>query len=174
VGFTVAQAARLTDNTPAQLRSWERLGLVVPGTESPERYSFRDLVALRVVASLLEAGLSLARIRRALRYLVESGEDVAALSLVTDGESVWACRDDGQVLDALRHGQLALFVAIGRVAADVEAEVGAFAAERQAFVDELRAAHPAGSGRGATDAAASGRAGDATAPAHPRPPATPS
>jgi DNA-binding transcriptional MerR regulator len=174
VGFTVAQAARLTGNTAAQLRSWERLGLVVPATDGPERYSFRDLVALRVVASLLEAGLSLARIRRALRYLVESGEDVASLSIVTDGESVWACRDDGQVLDALRHGQLAFFVAVGRVAADVEVEVGAFAAERQAFVDELRAAHPAGSARRATGAAPSGRAGDATAPEHLRPPATPS
>lgn len=169
MGFSVAQAARLTGNTPAQLRSWERLGLVVPGTEGselrPDRYTFRDLVALRVVASLLEAGLSLARIRRALRYLVESGEDVAALSLVTDGDSVWACRDDGQVLDALRHGQLALFVAVGRVAAEVEADVGEFDAERQAFVDELRSAHPAGSARGATDEAATGRGGGATAPA---------
>lgn len=171
MGFTVAQAARLTGNTPAQLQSWERLGLVVPRTEGPERYSFRDLVALRVVASLLEAGLSLARIRRALRYLVESGEDIAALSLVTDGESVWACRDDGQVLDALRNGQLALFVAVGRVAADVEAEVGTFTAERQAFVDELRTAHPAGSAGDVTGAATSGRVGDATVPAHPRPPA---
>lgn len=173
MGFTVAQAARLTGNTAAQLRSWERLGLVVPGTEGSElraeRYSFRDLVALRVVASLLEAGLSLARIRRALRYLIESGEDVAALSLVTDGESVWACRDDGQVLDALRHGQLALFVAVGRVAAEVEAEVGAFAAERQAFVDELRAPQSA---EVATGAAASGRAGGATVPADRRRPAT--
>lgn len=174
MGFSVAQAARLTGNTPAQLRSWERLGLVVPGTDGADRYSFRDLVALRVVASLLEAGLSLARIRRALRYLVESGEDVAALSLVTDGDSVWACRDDGQVLDALRHGQLALFVAVGRVAAEVEAGVGEFDAERQAFVDELRAAHPAGSARGATDGAASGRADGATAPACPHPPAAPS
>jgi DNA-binding transcriptional MerR regulator len=169
VGFTVAQAARLTGNTAAQLRSWKRLGLVVPGASEPERYSFRDLVALRVVASLLEAGLSLARIRRALRYLVESGEDIAALSLVTDGETVWACRDNGQVLDALRHGQLAFFVAVDRVVADVEAQVGEFDAERQAFVDALRAAHPAGSAR-ATGAAASDRTGDATVPAgSPRP-----
>jgi DNA-binding transcriptional MerR regulator len=164
VGFTVAQAARLTGNTAAQLRSWERLGLVAPGAGDPERYSFRDLVALRVVASLLDAGLSLARIRRALGYLVEAGEDIAALSLVTDGESVWACRDDGQVLDALRHGQLAFFVAVDRMAAEVQAEVGEFDAERQAFVDELRAAHPAGSARRTTGAAPSDRTGDATAP----------
>lgn len=171
MSFTVAQAARLTGNTAAQLRSWKRLGLVVPGASEPGRYSFRDLVALRVVASLLDAGLSLARIRRALRYLVESGEDIAALSLVTDGETVWACRDDGQVLDALRHGQLAFFVAVDRVVADVEAEVGEFDAERQAFVDELRAAHPAGSARRANGAAASDRTGGATVPSDPRRPA---
>jgi hypothetical protein len=90
-----------------------------------------------VVSSLLESGLSLARIRRALGYLVESGEDIAGLRLITDGETVWACRDDGQILDALRHGQLALFVAVDRVAADVETEVRAFDAERRAFVDGL-------------------------------------
>jgi len=113
------------------------------------RYSFRDLVALRVVASLLDSGLSLARIQRALRYLVESGEDVAGLRLVTDGETVWACRDDGQILDALRHGQLALFLAVDRVAADVETEVRAFDAERRAFVDGLGVDGPgADDGRG--------------------------
>jgi DNA-binding transcriptional MerR regulator len=158
VGFTVAQTARLTGTTPAQLRSWERLRLVVPGAEGAEHYSFRDLVALRIVTSLLDAGLSLARIRRALQYLVESGDDVAALSLVTDGESVWACRDDGQVLDALRKGQLAFFVAVGPVAAEVEADVRAFDAERQAFVDDLRAA-PAEPAPGTSDATTTGRAG---------------
>lgn len=162
MGFTVAQTARLTGTTPAQLRSWERLRLVVPGAEGAERYGFRDLVALRIVSSLLDAGLSLARIRRALQYLVESGDDVAALSLVTDGESVWACRDDGQVLDALRQGQLAFFVAVGPVAAEVEADVRAFDAERQAFVDDLHAA-PAEPVPGASGATTTGRAGGAAA-----------
>jgi DNA-binding transcriptional MerR regulator len=162
VRFTVAQTARLTGTTPAQLRSWERLRLVVPGAEGAEHYSFRDLVALRIVTSLLDAGLSLARIRRALQYLVQSGDDVAALSLVTDGESVWACRDDCQVLDALRQGQLAFFVAVGPVAAEVEADVRAFDAERQAFVDDLRAA-PAEPAPGTSGATTTGRAGVAAA-----------
>jgi DNA-binding transcriptional MerR regulator len=173
VGFTVAQTARLTGTTPAQLRSWKRLRLVVPGTEGAEHYSFRDLVALRIVVSLLDAGLSLGRIRGALRYLVESGEDVASLSLVTDGESVWACRDDGEVLDALRQGDLAFFVAVGRVAAEVEARVRAFDAERQAFVDELRAA-PAEPTPGASGATTTGRAGVAAAREVRHPPAAPS
>ncbi|MGQ0806007.1 MAG: helix-turn-helix domain-containing protein [Actinomycetota bacterium] len=135
VGYTAAQAARLTGCTEAQLRYWRRIRLVRP---QDRRYSFRDLVALRIVRSLLESGLPLARIQRALRYLVESGEDVAGLRLVTDGEAVWACRDDGQILDALRQGQLALFVAVDRMAADVETEVRAFDAERREFVEGLQ------------------------------------
>ena len=147
MGYTAAQTSRLTGCTPAQLQSWERIGLVVPSEAAsgePRSYSFRDLVALRVVSSLLDAGLALARIRTALRYLVESGDDVAELRIVTDGEAVWACRDDGQILDALSHGQLALFVAVDRFADEVQAEVRDFDADRRAFVAELQArdGHP--------------------------------
>jgi DNA-binding transcriptional MerR regulator len=130
------QAARLSGCSSAQLSYWERTGLVAP---TDGCYGFRDLVALRVVASLLEAGLSLARVRQAVRYLVESGDDIAGLRLVTDGDRVWACRDDGQILDALRRGQMALFVAVDAYAEEVDAEVRSFDAERQQFVDALRA-----------------------------------
>lgn len=137
MGYPPAQAARLTGCTESQVRSWARSGLVRGG---PDGFSFRDLVALRVVSTLLAEGLSLARVRRAIGWLVSSGEDVAGLRIVTDGENVWACRDDGQILDALRHGQLALFVAVDRLAEEVDAQVRAFAAERRAFVDELTSA----------------------------------
>jgi DNA-binding transcriptional MerR regulator len=144
VGFTALQAARITGSTPAQLEYWQRTGLVTP---RDHEYSFRDLVALRMVGSLLEAGLPLARIRRAVGELVRAGEDLAGLRMVTDGDRVWACRDDGQILDALRHGQLALFVAVDRMAEDVEAEVRAFSRERQSFVDDLRTGDtPTGAG----------------------------
>jgi DNA-binding transcriptional MerR regulator len=136
VAYSAPQAARLTGCTPSQLAYWERIGLVAPehGT-----YGFRDLVALRVVASLLEAGLSLTRVRQAVRHLLATGEDIAGLRLVTDGDRVWACRDDGQILDALRRGQLALFVAVDAYAAEVDAEVRTFDAERRDFVDQLHA-----------------------------------
>ena len=146
MSYTAPQAARLTGCTPAQLEYWERCGLIVPGQdEAPGPYSFRDLVALRMVRSLLDAGLPLTRIRRAVTELLGAGEDIAGLRMVTDGDRVWACRDDGQILDALKHGQLALFVAVDRIAADVEADVREFSKDRQSFVDGLRD-HPAGSG----------------------------
>lgn len=147
-GFTAPQAARLAGCSPAQLEYWRRCELVGPAADSEDLYSFRDLVALRMVRSLLDAGLPLVRIRRAVAELTRGGDDIAELRLVTDGERVWACRDDGQILDALRHGQLALFIAVDRLAAELEADVSQFSRERQSFVDGLRrrSNHPAGSG----------------------------
>jgi DNA-binding transcriptional MerR regulator len=145
-GYTAIQAARLAGCAPAQLETWRRIGLVVPPPGEAAPYSFRDLVALRMVVSLLEEGVAMRRIRAAVRELLRAGEDIAALSLVSEGDTVLACRDDGQVLDALRRGQLVLFVSVDRLANDVESEVSAFDAERNQFVAGLRgrSAHPAG------------------------------
>jgi DNA-binding transcriptional MerR regulator len=148
VGYTATQASRLSGCSPAQLESWDRAGLVRrrDGDEGP--YAFRDLVALRMVRSLLDAGLSLTRIRRAVTELAQSGEELAELRLVTDGDHVWACRDDGQILDALGRGQMALFVAVDRLAAEVEADVREFSRDRQSFLDGLRSEGGRSDGRG--------------------------
>jgi DNA-binding transcriptional MerR regulator len=137
MGFTAAQAARLTGTTASQIAYWARSGLVVPEGR-PARYSFRDLVALRVVGALLASGLSPARVRRAIRHLLDAGEDIAGLRIITDGDRVWACRDDGEILDALAHGQLALFVAVDAYATEVSDAVATFEAERDDFVAGLR------------------------------------
>jgi DNA-binding transcriptional MerR regulator len=136
VAYTAAQAARLSGCSLSQLRHWARTGLV-PASEDDGQYSFRDLVSLRVVRSLLDTGLASSRVRAAVQWLRESGEELASLRLVTDGRHVWACHDDGQILDALRAGQLALFVAVDKVAAQVASEVQTFTAERAEFVDRL-------------------------------------
>lgn len=124
---------------------------MVPSGVEPgghRRYGFRDLVALRMVRSLLDAGLPLQRVRKAAEYLRVSGDDLSRLRLVSDGSTVFACHDDGEVLDALGHGQLALFVSIAEVASDVEERIAQFSSEREAFVDSLR---DDASGRSATE-----------------------
>jgi DNA-binding transcriptional MerR regulator len=137
-GFTRAQAARLADCSVQQLTAWDRADLVPPsGVDGA--YSFRDLVVLRVVRSLLDAGTPRPRVRSALRALAAWGDDLASVRLVADGRTVWACGDDGQVLDALRHGQLALFVPVERIVDEVEAEVRAFTRDRASFVEGLLA-----------------------------------
>jgi len=138
--YTAAQAARLGRCSPSRLEAWRRVGLFVPdGSGRDARYTFRDLVALRMVARLLDEGVPTQRIRRAVDALVRAGDDVAALALVSDGDTVLACRDDGQILDALRDGQLALFVPVASLVRDVDADVQTFDRERASFVDVISA-----------------------------------
>jgi DNA-binding transcriptional MerR regulator len=140
-GFAAAPAARLGGCSRSQLGHWRRNGVVVP-SEPDGAYSFRDLVALRVVVSLLDAGLPMVRVRAALavlrREVADASDELAGLRIVTDGVSVFACYDDGQILDALRSGQLALFVPVDRFARALRSDVAAFAAERDEFLAHLR------------------------------------
>jgi DNA-binding transcriptional MerR regulator len=142
-GFAAAPAARLGGCSRSQLGHWRRNRVVVP-SEPDGTYSFRDLVALRVVVSLLDAGLPMVRVRAALQVLRREAGDPAAdltgLRLVTDGVSVFACYDDGQILDALRNGQLALFVPVDRFVDSLRSDVDAFAAERDAFLAHIQGA----------------------------------
>jgi DNA-binding transcriptional MerR regulator len=108
----------------------------------PRLYAFRDLVALKVVHSLLDGGMSLQRVRRAWTYLNKTAgldEHLSEVKLVTDGVSVFkVCRRDGEVLDALREGQLAFFVAIDEIVTGVEADVAQFRDDRERFIRALR------------------------------------
>lgn len=148
-GFTAQQASKLTACTPHQLRYWDKVGLVRPSIQQtngrPGRrrlYSFRDLVALRVVKSLLDNGMSIQRIRRAWDYLRREGgldSHLAEVRLVTDGQSIFAvARNEDELLDALRQGQLAFFVAINEIAKDVEEDVTQFELDRERFLEMLR------------------------------------
>lgn len=147
--FTADQASRLSGCTHHQLRYWDRVGLVSPSVQNTggrpgvrRLYSFRDLVALRVVRSLLDNGMSLQRVRRAWDYLRREGgmdDHLAQVKLITDGQSIFkVSRDDGELLDALREGQLAFFVAIDEIAREVEEDVTYFELDRQQFLDMLR------------------------------------
>lgn len=105
-------------------------------------YSFRDLVALKVVRSLLDNGMSLQRVRRAWDYLRREGDMDSHLSevkLVTDGQSIFRISsDEGELMDALREGQLAFFVAIDELVHEVEEDVTRFELDRERFLSMLR------------------------------------
>ncbi|HYF11526.1 MAG TPA: MerR family transcriptional regulator [Actinomycetota bacterium] len=150
-GFTSHQATKFTGCTPRQLRYWDQIGLVKPSVQQtggrpgvPRMYSFRDLVALRVVRSLLDSGMSLQRVRRAWDYLnrrAHLDRHLSEVKLITDGVSIFkVARRNGEIIDALREGQLAFFVAIDEIATNVEARVGQFKEDRDRFVRALREA----------------------------------
>ena len=149
-GFTALQASRFTGTTGNQLRYWDKIGLVKPNIQTTggrpgvrRLYGFRDLVALKVIKSLLDGGMSLQRVRRAYEYLRENAgleEELSSVKLVTDGKSIFkVTRDDGEILDMLRQGQMAFFIAIDRLAVEVEGDVTEFMRDREQFVRTLRA-----------------------------------
>jgi len=148
-GFTSHQACRLTGCTPRQLRYWDTIGLVHPSVQQtggrpgvPRLYSFRDLIALRVVTSLLDGGMSLQRVRRAYEFLRRRADletHLSEVKLVTDGKSIFkVCRREGEILDALREGQMAFFVAIDEIVRSVDNEVAEFRTDKQQFERALR------------------------------------
>lgn len=153
-GFSVLQACRLTGCTPHQLRYWDQIGLINPGIQQTRGrpgvrrlYSFRDLVALKVVKALLDGGMSLQKIRRAYKYLRDKAgleQHLADVKLITDGQSIFElAKNDGEVLDALRQGQMAFFLAIDEMTRNLDRGVAELLRDREEFVHTLRAAEEA-------------------------------
>ena len=99
VGYRGVTACHAVGISYRQLDYWARTGLVVPGVRdasgsgSSRLYSFRDLVVLKVVKRLLDAGVSLQNIRKAIDALRSWGvDDLAGITLISDGTPVYACR----------------------------------------------------------------------------------
>ncbi len=133
-GVTACAAAGITYR---QLDYWARTDLVVPsvrhasGSGTQRLYSFRDIVVLKVVKRLLDAGVSLQNIRKAIETLRRWGEDdLATMTLISDGTTVYECRSPEEVVDLLQGGQGVFGIAIG----------GAFK-EIQGSLAELPSAH---------------------------------
>ena len=148
-GFSAEQASRFTGCTAHQLRYWDRIDLVTPSVQATggrpgvrRLYDFRDLVVLRVIRSLLQGGMSLQRVRRAITYLRKRAaldEHLSEVKLVTDGKSVFQlCRTEGEIIDALKEGQMAFFVAIDSIARSVDRNVSQFLYDREEFVTALQ------------------------------------
>jgi DNA-binding transcriptional MerR regulator len=139
-GYRGPTVCRLVGITYRQLDYWARTGLVTPsvraadGSGSHRLYSFGDLVELRIIRRLLDAGISLQRIREAITYLRKesSGEALTDVTLISDGQRIYACHSGEEVIDVLSHGQAVFGIAVGRVWADTEGDVAQLPLEEAA------------------------------------------
>ncbi|MET0921325.1 MAG: MerR family transcriptional regulator [Acidimicrobiia bacterium] len=130
-GFRGPQVCKIVGITYRQLDYWARTDLVRPsitdakGSGTQRAYSYRDLVRLKVVKSLLDAGVKLQTARKAIDYLREDlGEDWATASLVLDGGNSVLARTDDALIDLVRHGQGVLnIVPLGHVMDELDATV---------------------------------------------------
>lgn len=137
IGFRGPIACRAADITYRQLDYWARTGLVVPeiraagGSGTQRLYSFRDLLLLKVIKRLIDAGISLQQIRTAIEHLRARGvQDLTEVTLMSDGVSVYECTSDHEVVDLLRGGQGMFGIALGGVWRDIEGSLASLPTER--------------------------------------------
>ncbi len=130
-GFSGTKAATIVGITYRQLDYWARTDLIRPsladasGSGSRRLYSYRDLLELRVIKSLLDAGIKLESVRTAFEYLRTQVEtDIASAHLVISGSDVILC-DGEQLIDVMRRGGQGVLnvLAIGGVKSDLDSTI---------------------------------------------------
>lgn len=145
-GYRGPTACKAAGITYRQLDYWARTGLVEPsvrsatGSGTQRLYGFRDILVLKVVKRLLDTGVSLQQIRVAIQVLRRRGvDDLAQITLMSDGASVYECTSADEVIDLLQGGQGVFGIAVGRVWREVEGSLAELPSERAE--DDAPAAH---------------------------------
>jgi len=144
--FSTASAARLSGLSPRQLDHWDRQGFLRPSLEqakgygSSRRYSFSDIVRLRVAARLRASGVGLPRIRRCVEALARldegGGGDLARARLLVIGNRVLWAQSDQEVVDLLKGGQLVLVFSLEDAVAQASGAVARLSEESEKATPE--------------------------------------
>ncbi len=131
-GYRAPQVCKLVGITYRQLDYWARTDLLKPsmqsasGSGSQRLYSFTDVVQLKVIKRLLDAGMSLKKIREAvenLRIALESDQPLRDVTLLSDGATIYAAHSPDEVVDVFRRGQGVFGIAVGPVQQELEGEL---------------------------------------------------
>lgn len=135
-GYRGAIACSAAGISYRQLDYWARTGLVEPsirtasGSGTSRLYSFRDILVLKIVKRLLDTGISLQNVRSAVEHLRARGtNDLATLTLMSDGASIYECASADDVIDLLAGGQGVFGIAIGTVWREVEGTLATLPSE---------------------------------------------
>src|SRR3970040_8838 len=131
-GYRAPQVCKLVGITYRQLDYWARTHLIVPTLHQPHGpghqrlYRFTDVRQLKCIKNLLDAGMSLKKIRSAVEILraeMDSDQPLADVTLLSDGQTIYAAHSDQEVVDVLRRGQGVFSIAIGPVQDQVEGAI---------------------------------------------------
>ena len=150
LGYTAKVACAAAGITYRQLDYWARTGLDEPtireavGSGNQRLYSFHDMLVLKVVKRLLDAGVSLQNIRAAITYLRDrSAETLADVTLMSDGVSVYEFTSSDDVVDLVRQGQGVFGIAVGQVWRELAGSLSQLSAYQsepvEPVIDELAA-----------------------------------
>ena len=131
-GYRAPQVCNIVGITYRQLDYWARTGLIRPslqtasGSGTQRLYAFTDVVQLKVVKRLLDAGMSLKKIRQAmeiLRIQMESERPLADVTLLSDGNTIYAAHSTDEVVDVFQRGQGVFGIAVGPVQRELEGQI---------------------------------------------------
>lgn len=131
-GYRAPQVCNLVGITYRQLDYWARTNLITPsvqtasGSGSQRLYSFSDIVQLKVVKRLLDAGMSLKKIRQAMNILrveLESENPLEDVTLLSDGTTIYAAHSPDEVVDVFQRGQGVFGIAVGPVQEELVGEI---------------------------------------------------
>ncbi len=110
-GFRGTKVCKIVGISYRQLDYWARTGLLRPsleeakGSGSQRLYSYEDVVELKVIKQLLDAGINLQQSRRAIACLRDAGEDLSRSNLVIAGKHSVLARSGEEIVDLLQGGQ---------------------------------------------------------------------
>src|ERR1700751_3436358 len=150
-GYRGPQVCKIVGITYRQLDYWARTGLLHPsitearGSGSQRRYSYTDLVRLKVIKRLLDAGVSLQAARKAIECLRSAGDDLASANLVIDERGSVLAYTGEEIIDLVRGGETVLnIVPLGGVVSELAAAIIDFRLEAPRFPGTVDEATPAG------------------------------
>lgn len=142
VGYRGPTAYAAAGITYRQLDYWARTGLVAPsvrsasGSGSQRLYSFKDILVLKIVKQLLDTGISLQNIRKAVEQIRSRGvKDLATITLFSDGRTVFECTSKEEVFDLLQGGQGVFGIGIGGAMRELAGSISEFPAETVSVED---------------------------------------
>jgi DNA-binding transcriptional MerR regulator len=135
-GYRVPDVCRIVGISYRQLDYWTRTGLVRPsvrdarGSGTQRLYSFQDLALLRIIKKLLDTGVSLQQVRKAIGTLRSLKEPEVGTTIVSDGSRIYAVESPEAVVDLLAKGQGVFALAIDKVWTDLEGTIAKGARRR--------------------------------------------
>ncbi len=153
MNFNTKTVSKIAGLSNRQIDYWDRTHFIKPsvseasGYGSIRLYSFNDLIQMKVAKTLLDKGISLQQIRKAITYLKKNMPEVekplAEMRFLTDGATIFVLTKDKKVIiDTLKSGQLVFAIALGEIVEDLKGEIIALQKERKYEVTVKGAKYP--------------------------------
>ncbi len=153
MSFNTRAVAKIIGLTIRQIDYWDKTHLIKPsikeasGYGSTRLYSFEDLIRLKVAKTLIDKGISLQKIRKAILFLKKNMPDIESplsdLKFLTDGESIFILtKKSKEIIDTLRNGQLVFSVSLGIIITELKGEVKSIHDQRRYEVSVMKKKYP--------------------------------